>query len=273
MPSHFEDIGFEIENNEDFNLFIKWVVEKGRKRKVQNGNYYLLSVKGKIELWVLIKKGNFCEMTLFYNGKSNLPILIEDIYKNEKRITKIRCWVNPDKDSNHGEVPFVFEVPDYWLKDNLIRIKSRHYLRLTAFAEEIAIYKDEQDFSKNAPKNKEIRKNTRKLVKNRKMIGYNSRYFIPIGTFSKLKGEEEKATASFAGEIKELELITNKFTKNSFYWMSVETCFGKLDVVCAKKALSKKPRVGEIIDGIFYLAGKVNYSKKRSLVNKILNRI
>lgn len=272
MVSHFEDIGFNIKNKDDFKLFINRIVQNGKKKPTKIGNYYLFSPDGKIEVWVFTKQGDFRTITPFYNGKSKLPVLIENIFESENKATKIRCWVNPNEKSDDGEVPFVFEVPDYWLVNKSLKTKGRHFIRLTAFAEEASFYENEQDFSKNAPINKEIRESTKKFPRDRQIRGYASNHFIPLGTFSKTEGQEDETNAKFAGKIKELQLITNKFTKNNFYWMVVETFFGELDVVCAEKAFSSKPKVGGILDGTFYLGGKFSFTKKENLISRIFKK-
>ncbi|MCX6750382.1 MAG: hypothetical protein NTZ83_02910 [Candidatus Pacearchaeota archaeon] len=269
MASHLLDIGFDIANQDNLKLFVNYVVEKGKKKSTKYGNYYLISPDGKIEIWAFIERG-LADITPFYNGKSKLPIVIEEILEDKNEATRIRCWVNPNQGSDDGQLPFIFEIPNYWLIKESLNVKRRYFIQLTAFAEKAFFYENEQDFYKNSFMNKKVKKVTKKIPKETK-LRYAPNCFISLGLFNLLHNKKEEAIAAFAGKIKEIHLITNKSTKNRFYWMILENSIGDLDVVCAEEELLNKPKVGGILDGTFYLAGKF-YLQKRSLFDHILRR-
>ena len=78
----------------------------------------------------------------------------------------------------------------------------------------------------------------------------------------------------FAGTIKNVQFIENSYTHTKFYWMVVETLSGHLDIVCASGAFKRKPEIGNIVDGSFYLTGKFNLQEhKKPFLKNWLKKI
>ena len=166
----------------------------------------------------------------------------------------ISGWVNP---SSTEDCPLIFEVPNYWLVHEWIREEEIYHVGLTAFSEGALFYENAEAFMEASPKNIQMREKGGDAPI--PVRGYSPNHFIPTDRFSEVyEGSEPTSTAMFAGAVKDLRLITNEKTKCSFYWMNVETLFGELDVVCSKRGLNAEPHIGGILDGYFYLVGRIH---------------
>jgi len=246
MPTNLEDIGFESINEVTrAKMFLDYIEKNGIRKPTYQGNYFLFNPNDNIELWYYLSndRNNFF-ITPYYAGKTRTEIKVINAIDREFDGPKLYSWINPRADD--GDAQVVFEVPDFWIMDfDRLRGMSQNIVQLTAFARDVRLYENEKDFQDSKG---EIGKTL-----DGKTMQYASNYFIPTGAFS----EPKDAFARFAGEIKETKEVQNNYSLGKFYLMIVNTFFGDLDVVCAKKAFEKNPDVGDLIDGHFYLSGKL----------------
>lgn len=77
-----------------------------------------------------------------------------------------------------------------------------------------------------------------------------------MGLFTFGKGPEE-ASADFAGHILEVENRTNELWGTSFCWELVGTFGGAFDAVIDSELLGSPPRVGGVLQGSFWLSGRI----------------
>lgn len=262
MTSHLGDVGFRVKDQTEYKHLVKLVVQKGIVKKVNKKHYtyHCYNPNDNIQMWVLLKKNEFYDFTPYYEGKSKFHIIVDEkIIQHDGLDTLISCRILEENSKDYEGIPTIFDIPNYWLVNSLIKIKKRYEVKLTAFAEYALFYKNKKAFSKKKKK-------------------FASDYYIPAGTFRDVNKErnpkgEPQATAMFAGKIKELKLIENKETKQRFYWMIVTTLIGDIDVVCEKKLFPNKPKVNGILDGFYYIIGTFDLNiKKQTFFNKILGR-
>ena len=152
------------------------------------------------------------------------------------------AWANPPKldDPQGGEYPFVFDVPDFRLAEEILFPKS-YEIQLTAFASlDFDIFDDEASFNSGG-------------VFGSVKLATNS--FIPSGLFSKASAPPAQATLS--GTIKACTERLNQHSNVAFWWFLVDTLGGEIDVVADKSLVKRPPKVGGILFGAFWLSGRL----------------
>lgn len=144
-----------------------------------------------------------------------------------------------------GHYPFVFDVPDF-RTNGKIEFPQIVDVQLTAFASDgFGIFESEEKYLESLGSD----------------VKFAAKSFIPSGLFS----PDEKMTpiepprpfGIFTGEIKEFELKTNGLSGENFYWFLVETFGGEVDVVADVKLVGHEPQTGGIINGQFWLSGRL----------------
>jgi hypothetical protein len=91
---------------------------------------------------------------------------------------------------------------------------------------------------------------------------FSANYFIPSGMFA--SGDAPKAAARptaealFAGKVLKAERRHNQAGGEDFVWALVETYGGAtIDVVIDPRSLPVLPSVGSILDGDFWISGRI----------------
>lgn len=229
---------------------ISHVLEHTETIRCPRGFYLKFSDASGAEIWL---QGNFEQELIGFNphyaGKSRRRVGLTNAIERESSELDggFHAWASPTDEAveTSGEYPFVFDVPDFRLNDDL-KLPRVCEIQLTAFASnEFEIFESEESYYNSS--NNEL-----------KMA---SKSFIPSGLFL----PDEKATpiepprpiGIFAGEIKEFELKTNQLSGNEFYWFLIETLGGEIDVVADGKLISSAPNIGGIVSGQFWLSGKI----------------
>jgi len=242
---HLSPIGFKVQSQNDLIGIIEKVFEKGRYLSAGNAKYIVYSDNSGIEFWLqLDKRGEFIGGNPHFYGKSKRKVVLWSIKTNlgNEMDGAFHCWSEPPNLENAEKetFPFIFELPDFSLYKNII-IPQDVEIQLTAFAQEINYFENEKVFA-------ETQKTGLKLA---------TRSFISSGLFAQNEEDEKDATAIFSGVILELEKKKNKLTGQEFYWMLVDTHGGEIDVVTNIELLKQIPKVTGIIQGFFWLTGKI----------------
>ncbi len=139
-----------------------------------------------------------------------------------------------------GTYPFVFDAPDASVHRNLTLPKIVE-VQVAAFAHEIALFENEAAFYAS---------HTEDSLK----MGAES--FIPSGLFGDREGKT-KALGLFVGKILAAEQKTNSLTQESYWWALVQTLGGQFDVVIDPELLEGPPVVGGLLQGSFWLSGRI----------------
>ena len=124
-------------------------------------------------------------------------------------------------------------------------------IQCCAFARDIRLFDTEEKYEKH-----------NKREEKRGRLRFAKQSFSTLNVFSEGKEEEDnRCLAIITGIVKETELKINEKTGKAFYWALVETHAGcQFDVVIHPRMLethggSPPPKVGGIIQGVFYLTG------------------
>jgi hypothetical protein len=248
--SNLSDIGFPVRHEADVNDIITKVLDNVSEIPCENGFYLKFSDPSGAEIYL---QGNFEQELVGFNphfrGKSRRAVtLTQAIERDSSPLDgSFHAWANPlrENDSESGEYPFVFDVPDFRAIEDE-NFPRRAVIQLTAFASnDFQIFAAEQDYYDSQEEE----------------IKMASKSFIPSGLFlpdgSGTPVEPPRPIGIFAGEIKEFDLKTNKLTGENFYWLLVETLGGETDVVADPKLVTSAPRIGGYVSGQFWLSGKI----------------
>lgn len=249
MPSHFSDIGIPYNSEEEMDNLIHIALKTSKKIQCKYGYYLIWSSHTGVQLWIQANKNNnLIGVTPFFDGESSFNAGITKLIKR-KNDTKFECaihaWANPPKENpTFGYYPFVFDLINYGEYDKH-KLPYLAKIKLTAFGNEVSIYKDETAFHENQkPK-----------------PGFASKSFIPAGLFTPdgKKTIPPTSYAIFTGIILEHKLFINELTQQTFHWLLVNTYGGIIDVVIDPSCINETIEINGIISGSFYLIGKIIY--------------
>jgi len=245
--SNLSDIGFDIQNEEDFYSLVERAYEKSTSLKTTKGTYFQFSDKCGAELWIQMNKNNeLIGANPHFNGKSKRKVSITASIERSASVLDgaFHSWAYPMENDNpeSGVYPFVFDVPNH-KKYVGIETPQTIEIQLSAFAQEFDYYESEDAFAngqQSEPK-------------------WASQSFVPSGLFNPGDGNDPnppEALGLFAGIIKQTEKRKNEFTGQEFYWMHVDTLGGEIDVLADLRFFENTtPKVGGVVHGQFWLSG------------------
>ena len=249
--SNLSDIGFPTPDEQAVNEMIMHVLEFARPIQCEQGFYLKFSDASGAEIYL---QGNFDQELVGFNphfaGTSRRKVgLTQKIERDSSELDGgFHAWANPfeaDKEIS-GEYPFVFDVPDFRMNE-IESFPAVKDIQLTAFASnDFQMFASEEDF----------------FASQESELKYASKSFVPSGLFSFDENENidlnvVRPIGKFAGEIKSFDQRTNQLSGQDFYWFSVETLGGEIDVVADPKFVTEEPKIGGIVSGQFWLSGRI----------------
>lgn len=249
--SNLSDIGFPTPDEQAVNEMIMHVLEHTKPVKSSHGFYLVYRDVSGAEIYL---QGNVQQELVGFNphfaGKSRRKVaLTKAIERDSSELDGgFHAWANPPKDeSESGDYPFVFDVPDFRTVENL-EFPQTVEIQLTAFASnDFKIFENDDDYQKAQESE----------------LKYASKMFVPSGLFAVDEKDGSidlsvvRPVGIFAGEIKEFELKTNELSGEKFYALLVETLGGEVDVVADPKLIPHEPTIGGIVSGQFWLSGQI----------------
>ncbi|QQS36638.1 MAG: hypothetical protein IPM56_01395 [Ignavibacteriales bacterium] len=247
--SNFSNIGFHITSEQELYKLAENIYGIGKIEEAHHGKYIVYSDSSGAELWMQVDKNNsLIGMNPHYNGYSKRLVCLTKIIQRPDSILDgaFHCWSNPIEINNpdSGEYPFVFDLPNAKTIGE-IKFPYNFEIQLSAFAQKITLYSSEDEF--NSKQTSDVK--------------FATQSFIPMGLF-KPEGESTEppeALGMFTGIIKEFDIKVNSFTRNHFYWFLVNTLGGEIDIVADPILIIDKPKLNGVIQGQFWLSGKLYY--------------
>ncbi|MEO8073091.1 MAG: hypothetical protein ABI891_08370 [Acidobacteriota bacterium] len=254
--SNLSDIGFPVQSEQDVNVLITETIKYVESIRCPQGFYLRFADSSGAEIYL---QGNPDQELIGFNphfdGESRRKVgLTKKIERDSSELDGgFYAWADPrDADVEHsGEYPFVFDVPDFRLAeiDDFPVVKE---IQLTAFASnDFKVFANEKEFRADENWNNMATKS-----------------FMPSGLFlpddEKTEIEPPRPIGILTGEIKRFELKTNELSNENFYWFSVETLGGEIDVVADVKLVPIEPQIGGVISGQFWLSGKILDAEART---------
>jgi len=253
MPSHFGAIGLPVESAEEIERLLDRVVDKCESLDVEGGRYLYWSASSGAELWIQVDAdGNYIGLNPHFWGKSRFRARIDRLLVRSDFTQLDGSYLIRLVGDELGldGLPIVFDVPDFKLHHrSLPEIVT---FQLTAFAhDELEIFESEEAFN-------EAEEEEWKDFEDMKFGLAPDFFFVP--SFLLPPDEQPEAPepfAFFAGFVLEAEKRITRLTGKSFWWASVKTFPGIIDVVIEPTTLTTEPKVGGVLKGYFYLSGRL----------------
>jgi len=247
MTSNFSAIGLPIASEEEMYALVNRVGPLAEELTAPSGAYFRWSDPSGAELWLQVNADNqLIGMNPHYAGRSAVRVGLTDRLPSagpSELDGAFHGWADPAGDEpDTGCYPFVFDAPDYRLREAL-SLPAVTEVQIAAFAHEIAAFETVAAYEASQTGD----------------LKFGSQSFIPSGLFT-LGGESTappKAAALFAGHVRAADEKINVLTGQAFYWALVETLGGAYDVVIDSTLLSGVPAVGGVISGSFWLSGRI----------------
>lgn len=242
MQNHLTDIGFYASSHEEFNQLCNEIISQGKKFETKDGVYSMLEVDPWIELWICMPadKSKPNGFNPYFKGGIRNEIFIESVIESEYSSMEnaYEVWIN--RDMKFQEYPFLFDCVNFSMNENVI--DKYVNARVTAFADKVELYESEDEFESKYP---------------RKEYFLSHHSFVPTGQFVK-EGFNRNAHVMFNGDVRKIEELTNSKTGKSFYWAIIGTMDNEYDVVIDPTFFNRKPVIGNIIHGNYWMSGKLD---------------
>jgi hypothetical protein len=250
MSSHMTTLGFPVTSEKDFRHYVFAASEFGQKVESPNGSYTLWEPGNGIELWVQTNlHKRIIGMNLHFSGHARIRLgLTRRIVTIGQSILDgaFYAWADPQrKEPESGYYPFVFDVPDYDLHND-VRVPGLASVQLAAFAQELQGFESAEAY-------------TTATLENDVTLAEES--FIPTGLFKPIPQggmrEPPLAQAIFSGHVLVTQILTNPVTDQRFYWARVRTLGGEIDIVADPQVVRGKIIRDGIVKGSFWLSGRL----------------
>lgn len=266
MADHFSVIGFRANSAEALSALVNGLLQKGgEKQPCRPGYYHRVGSAAGSELWVHMQSASAFDgaaadasaedpfvavgITPFFSGEGRTPIRVRAIRRRPS--------------DNHFEGAFYVELgPTIALIDvvDFARFEDKKtpfmaIAQIVAFPHELALYDDEEHFN-SAQADKGVR--------------FTARSFLASGLFTRGEANGElvfldpeaadfraPARAFLTGEVLKCEQRRNPETGHEFSWALIGTAGGTFDLVADEKLLPNSPKPGMIVEGEFWLCGKL----------------
>lgn len=227
------------------------IEERGELIVAGDAKYLRLAVDDRLELWTRIVEGQpDIHIHSYYQGDSRFPVVL---YEGTERASRLRadgaflCRSKPLQGDGWyaGQIPIVFDVPDYHRYDTL-PLPRVCIVQLTASALCMTGYADEDEFLDANPPDDEG-------------YGWQARHFVPTcwTTPRGENGELQESAAVVSGFVLDTAILTNPLTGVDFCWALVETICGVVDVVCSPNDLEGYVHTGGVVTANCLLTGKI----------------
>lgn len=252
MPSHFTSLGLEINSKEIFFEYYNRAQREGQCVLTPKGSYHVLKMGSGVELWGQSDhQENPLGMNPAFLGNSRMRIRIESVIRRDAGTSMdgaLYAWADPDEKGKGGAYPFVFDLPNFSLVEDL-SIPQVVDAQISAIAHEVEIFANEDAYF--AAQSDEVK--------------FAVESFIPSGMMETGAGEHE-AMAMFSGTVMACETRQNDLTQNPFVWAKVKTLGGEIDVIMDMTFATPDLVVGSIVRGTFWLSGRILGSFNRGEV-------
>lgn len=239
MASHFKDMGFDINSDNELLQLIQTFYEHGITIDTPVGMYRLLTIDEAIEIWLVMDDDLIDDYEIHYRTDTQTRIRFDNWTSlNDTQAMGLAFIWNCAND-DIGDFPTNVCIPD---AGRLIDISSGFFeAQIAAFAQEITLYKDATAY---------------KASEN----NLAPEAFIPMGTFSIQENDDnfiQSATAIMSAVIDSYEKKINSYSGKCYYLLNTHCMGFKLDVLLSEEDVSEAITVGGIISGTFYLSGHI----------------
>ena len=226
---------------------------------VSGGYYVRCGIGAGIELWLAMNEDRqIAGIYPHYVGTSQVRAAITHFYDDPiyPLAGSLHAWTDPQTDDpESGGTRIVCEMPGAAAIRATVTLPALVTLQITAFAHEFTLYPDDDAF--HASQQGEVK--------------FAVESFVPVGLFdfsSTPNADAPSALARFVGHVEHTTLLTNPASGLSFHVMRVRTFGGTFDVVVHPTMISVEPRIGGVVEGTFWLTGRVRSDEEDTTVSQ-----
>ena len=256
MGDHFGCIGFDADDCRTFEAFAREAASQAAPVSCKRGTYLHWSSGCGAELWLhLDRRGVVVGAQPHFYGSGAVSVAVTRTVARAGGAALdggFQCWANPcSSEPDSGDYPFVFDAPDYHLHAPELALPARATVQLAAFAEQLQCFPSAEAYA-------ERRDEVRLAV----------RSFVPAGLVD-MQGEASPSPAALAvlsGEILDAGVRENPISGQRFLWAAVQTDGATLDVVASPASVPDGFVPGGVVQGLFWLSGRLSgYPPRRGL--------
>jgi hypothetical protein len=278
MTDHFSVIGFKAGSAQELAGLLSMLPEKGGEPKpCRAGYYYRWHSEAGSELWIHMQKDD-APPASGERADTRLAVVgVTPFFKGEGRV-KVRVMrfrqrpsdnafegaafveIEPGSQPHQCTTVALFDLVDFACASD----RAAPFIttaQITAFPHQLAVFEDEGAFQASQ---------AREDVKFAPKSFFASGLFTPVEsdggpTFHDPEASEFSAPskAYFTGIVEKSELRHNPVTNQNFRWALVNTLGGSMDLVADETKIGTTIRPGMIIQGEFWLCGRLLTSDER----------
>jgi hypothetical protein len=247
MGNLFGDLGFEASNRKEFERLVRRAARSGSQAGRSGKFHYVLWTPGEgIELWVqMTAQETIIGCNPFFSGVGRIRMGVMQIAENPEHPIDgyLQGWANPEpQQTDAGLYPFAVDVPDFHLVKDKVLVSAVIHLQISAFAEYLHCYQDDDEFHRRPLSDEEAR--------------LSPEAFIPVGVLGE-NGSNPQSQASFSGHVQSAEVRVNPITGRKFHVLAVQTLGGVFDVLADPALVTGLPLAGGVIFGAFRLSARL----------------
>jgi len=263
MSNHFACIGFSADIEKAISDVITNCIAHGEAFSCGEGSRYLISWSpvGGAEIWTQHivdpenKRVRLVDCAPHFSGSGRVRVGLTNITTSDFRPSEgtLTGWADPEdgNDPESGCYPFHFAVPDFDLIRSDLRVLECAVFQIAAFAEGTMKCFLSEDQYDELVMPIGSRTDTEPIF-----VGPES--FFPGSTAEDEDGSTlPNPRAFFTGRIEAVETLHNDFGGGDFYHLLVTTYGGSFDVVACPEVVDGVPVVGGIVQGNFWLSGRI----------------
>lgn len=247
----FSNLGFNHRDKYELLQMILHVQEHGEVIKTNHGEYLNWSIDERMKVWMKVEDNKPTNYVYpFFAGETRMRVvLLEKARRSRQAISEgaFLCRNRPYAGRNWiaGQLPFVFDIPDYDRYDHL-QLPRLAEVQITASAFELKGYETEDDYLDANPPDENG-------------YYYQAEHFIPLAAIKPLDEDNEMQSAGgeVSGFVLDTAIITNPVTESDFCWARLKTRGGEMDVVCSPSVLDGYLVAGGVAVVNAYLFGRV----------------
>jgi hypothetical protein len=256
MPSHWSDIGLPVHSQNVYKRYGPEALRSGKRFKIVHGTYVRWELGDGAELWLQLyqQDGIDCVgMNPHFSGHTSIPVTLTHRFIHDKYSPLtggFQGYTRVQLGEGIERISFVFDVPNHRLYE-AVKLPIHTVVQLTAFTDALVVYSSENEYYAK-------HKDKRKL---------SPTSFFPSGLAGVKQPEiRPQALASFGGHVLQARLVANPTSRKKFYWATLRTLIGELDLVADPKYFEQPLVEGNVVWGSFYLSGLLlDVSERREM--------
>lgn len=248
--SHFSAIGFPISSQIEFERLLKMSFETGQAIPIHNGKYVVWEPGEGVQLWVKVKDRVVLGCSPHYSGEGVLKAQVRGFYSRPEDIAAADgalIGASLPLDAASASFPLIVDVPGFEAAASHVVPPQVVTLQVSAFAREMNCFPDSDAYARwqfaqpDAPS-----------LDSFLFPGLSA---AQTGTSA---GGPAPAEAHITARVVKAQMRINSITQQNFIALvAATTGGGTIDIVANPQAASGELLAGGIIQGAFWLSGRI----------------